>query len=210
MSEQKYPVGSKVIVTKEHSVTWGNPWPVEGDVMTITGYHPYPHAYGGKVNIYLGEDKNGSLVYLQENCIEAYVEPLPVGTLVFVKETHSASEGRYVKVYAGDHLTIRRFSKGSGDLPDFYWCVNSKGDYRAVLTDKIAPVEFEEIDPPVAPSVVGKHDQVIYHEKGTELEGYWKYNSYWGWSNFVASNPHLYRKQPVGTGMGTVGVLAET
>lgn len=203
MSKEVYPVGSKVRVTKVHPLTWDKPWPVKGEIVTIIDHHPCPHGYGVEVDVYVAKNDDGARVYLHEDCIEQVVEPLPKGTLVFVTQTHKFRED-FSTIYAGRHMIIDSFSSGH------YWAkdVQSKCMF-AVSADKIAPVEFEEIYPPAAPSVVGEHGQVVYHGKGTEYEGYWKYSTYWGWSNFVATNPYLYRKQAVGAKIGTVGVLAE-
>lgn len=207
MNKEIYPIGAKVRVTKDHDVTWAKPWPKEGDVVTVVDCHR-DHSYGYNADIYVTENGAGEPVLVREDYIKAYVEPLPEGTLVFVKETHSTKEGKYLKVYAGDHLTIVEFSKGSDDVPAHYWCVDATGDYRALLPDKIALVEFKQATPPVGPSLVGEQGDMVWHEKGTDLEGYWEYSTLWGWSNFVATNPQRYRKLEVGQSMLLGGVLA--
>ena len=209
LDKEIYPVGSKVRVTKNHSLSWEQPWPETGDVLTVKERHAMPHSWGPKVDVYVTTNKAGRRVVVCEDKIE------PAGTFskgdkVFVTETHSVEAGRYVKVYAGTHLTIAEFSAGFADVPAHYWGVNEAGENRTLLADKIALVESEpdKLTPPVAPSYVGKQGETVWVNKGMDEGGYWTYDNYWGWSNFVPVKADLYRKPVKGEDMGTNGVLA--
>lgn len=204
MDKVIYAVGSKVRVTKSHSLSWIQPWPEAGDVLTVKERNEMPHTWGPNLDVYITTNKEGKRVVVCEDKIEPAGD-FSTGDRVFVTETHSALEGTYLKVYAGSHYTITR-----SDNPLFYWADDDAGDQRALLADKIALVETEpeRMTPPVAPKYAAKQGHVIYHEKGTEAEGYWTYDNYWGWSNFVPAKADLWRKPDTGEDMSTNGVLA--
>jgi hypothetical protein len=70
-------------------------------------------------------------------------------------------------------------------------------------------VSDEPIYPPIPPSYVGREGEVLYANKGNELEGEWRWSSFWGWSNFIAKNPEKFRSAVVGSDMRVSGVVAE-
>lgn len=209
MDKVVYPVGSKVRVTKTHTIVWEQATVQKGDVLTVKHYYPTPHAYGPKVAVYIAENETGDRVVVSEDRIEP-IETFSKGDKVFVTETHTVKGEYYMKVYAGNHLTIDGFSPGFGDVPAHYCGVNVDNDDRFLLPDKVALVESEpeKLTPPVAPIYVGKQGEVVWGEKGSDLEGYWTYDNYWGWSNFVPSNANLYRQPVKGENMRTSGTLA--
>lgn len=197
-----HAVGTKVRVTKDHAVGWSAPWPREGDVVTVTAHHPMPHAYGPKLDIYLGVNEAGEKMTLGGDYIEPYTPVIPAGTLVFVTETHDAGDGD--TVYAGARLEIKQY------YAPFYVARNTEtGCLVMVLGSKIAPVEYERLVPPLPPALAGYDGQKFYHVSASDLGGYWEYSTYWGWSNFVADFPQRYMKQEVGRNLWSVGVLAE-
>lgn len=204
-----YPVGSKVRVTRSHALGWEQPWPEAGDVLTVKEHHAMPHTWGPKVNVYITTDKVGRRVVVREDKIEP-AAAFSKGDKVFVTETHSVDPMRYAKVYAGTHLTITEFSAGFADVPTHYWGANEAGENRTLSPDKIALVETEpeKPTPPVAPNYVGKQGETVWQGKGTDEGGYWTYDNYWGWSNFVPVKADLWRKPVKGEDIGTSGVLA--
>lgn len=198
----KLAIGSKAVVLLRHSVVWETPYPKTGEILTVTAHHPLPHGYGVPTDVYITENEDGKRVVVRADHVSPYVPQIPSGTLVFVKETHDTGDGDTVYAGARLEILIRR--------PPFYTARNTEtGRMVQVLETKVAPVEYERLDPPLPPALAGYDGQKFYHVSATDLGGYWEYSTYWGWSNFVADFPQRYKEQKAGKNLWSVGVRAE-